>query len=174
MSKLALTPNGAGTGTYTLASPNNNASHTLTLPVATGILLTTTGDGSGLTSLTSGNLTGALPAIDGSALTSLTSNNLTGALPAIDGSALTGLPVGSATAGLATGAVGTYAMLYQTASMTSRLSGITLAGSSLRYTSANSSGNPAWETPAGTWRLMGNLGAGTQKETNTSLWLRIS
>jgi hypothetical protein len=32
MSKLSLTPNGAGTGTYTLASPNNNASHTLTLP----------------------------------------------------------------------------------------------------------------------------------------------
>jgi len=55
---------------------------------ATGL----TGDASQLTSLTSGNLTGALPAIDGSALTSLTSGNLTGALPAIDGSALTGLP----------------------------------------------------------------------------------
>ena len=51
MSKLSLTPNGAGTGTYTLASPNNNASHTLTLPVATGTLLTTTGDGSGLTGI---------------------------------------------------------------------------------------------------------------------------
>ena len=49
MSKLSLTPNAAGTGTYTLASPNNNASHTLTLPVLTGTLLTTTGDGSGLT-----------------------------------------------------------------------------------------------------------------------------
>ena len=95
MSKLALTPNGAGTGTYTLASPNNNASHTLTLPAVTGTLLTSAGDGSALTSLTSGNLTGALPAIDGSALTSLTSNNLTGALPAIDGSALTGLSAGA-------------------------------------------------------------------------------
>ena len=73
MSKLSLTPNGAGTGTYALASPNNNASHTLTLPVATGELLTSTGDGSGLTSLTSGNLTGALPAIDGSALTGVPS-----------------------------------------------------------------------------------------------------
>ena len=49
------------------------------------------GNGSALTSLTSANLTGALPAIDGSALTSLTSANLTGALPAIDGSALTGV-----------------------------------------------------------------------------------
>ena len=71
MSKLALTPNGAGTGTYTLASPNNNASHTLTLPAVTGTLLTSAGDGSALTSLTSGNLTGALPAIDGSALTGI-------------------------------------------------------------------------------------------------------
>ena len=77
MSKLSLTPNGAGTGTYTLASPNNNASHTLTLPVATGELLTSTGDGSGLTSLTSGNLTGALPAIDGSALTGISSTDFT-------------------------------------------------------------------------------------------------
>ena len=54
-------------------------------------VLTPTGNGSGLTSLTSANLTGALPAIDGSALTSLTSANLTGALPAISGAALTGL-----------------------------------------------------------------------------------
>ena len=49
------------------------------------------GNGSALTSLTSANLTGALPAIDGSALTALTSGNLTGSLPAIDGSALTGI-----------------------------------------------------------------------------------
>ena len=76
MSKLALTPNGAGTGTYTLASPNNNASHTLTLPVATGELLTSTGDGSGLTALTSGNLTGALPAISGAALTGISAGGL--------------------------------------------------------------------------------------------------
>jgi len=95
MSKIAVSPNGSGTGTYTLASPNNNASHTLTLPVATGTLLTSTGNGSGLTSLTSANLTGALPAISGSSLTSLTSANLTGALPAIDGSNLTGLGGGT-------------------------------------------------------------------------------
>jgi hypothetical protein len=72
-------------------------------------------DGSALTSLTSSNLTGSLPAIDGSALTSLTSSNLTGSLPAIDGSALTGISsapstadVLTATAGLTAGAVGTY------------------------------------------------------------------
>jgi hypothetical protein len=52
---------------------------------------------------------------DGSALTSLTSSNLTGSLPAIDGSALTGISsapstadVLTATAGLTAGAVGTY------------------------------------------------------------------
>ena len=67
MSKLSLTPNGAGTGTYTLASPNNNASHTLTLPVATGELLTSTGDGSGLTGISPFNpvaVTGATPSLD--------------------------------------------------------------------------------------------------------------
>ena len=91
MSKITLTPNASGTGTFTLASPNSNTNRTLTLPDSAGELLTATGDGSGLTSLTSANLTGALPAIDGSSLTSLTSANLTGSLPAIDGAALTGI-----------------------------------------------------------------------------------
>tara|TARA_R110000744_G_scaffold335063_1_gene440418 strand:+ start:518 stop:1396 length:879 start_codon:yes stop_codon:yes gene_type:complete len=73
--------------------------------VNTGVAITGTatatafaGDGAALTSLTSANLTGNLPAINGAALTSLTSANLTGALPAIDGSALTGIvsaPTGS-------------------------------------------------------------------------------
>jgi len=69
MSKIALSPDGGGTGTFTLASPNSNTNRTLTLPDAAGELLTSTGVGSGLTSLTSANLTGALPALDGSALT---------------------------------------------------------------------------------------------------------
>ena len=95
MSKLSLTPNGAGTGTYTLASPNNNASHTLTLPVATGTLLTSTGDGSGLTALTSGNLTGALPAIDGSALTGISSTDfIFSGLKAIASSGTLTIPAG--------------------------------------------------------------------------------
>jgi DNA-binding beta-propeller fold protein YncE len=67
MSKIAVSPNGSGTGTYTLASPNNNASHTLTLPVATGELLTTTGDGSGLTGVDSFKpvaVSGATPSLD--------------------------------------------------------------------------------------------------------------
>ena len=85
MSKIAISPNLAGTGTYTLSSPANNASHTLTLPVDTGTLLT---DNSAITST---NITGALPALDGSALTGLSAPNLVGALPAISGAALTGI-----------------------------------------------------------------------------------
>ena len=51
MSKIALTPSDSGTGTFTLAAPNSNTSRTLTLPDSTGELLTTTGDGSGLTGI---------------------------------------------------------------------------------------------------------------------------
>ena len=38
MSKIALTPNASGTGTFTIAAPNSNTNRTLTLPDATGIL----------------------------------------------------------------------------------------------------------------------------------------
>ena len=51
MSKIALSPDDSGTGTFTLASPNSNTNRTLTLPDAAGELLTTTGDGSGLTGI---------------------------------------------------------------------------------------------------------------------------
>tara|TARA_R110000765_G_scaffold367357_1_gene457510 strand:- start:36 stop:503 length:468 start_codon:yes stop_codon:yes gene_type:complete len=54
MSKITLSPNSLGTGTFTLASPNSNTNRTLTLPDAAGELLTTTGDGSGLTGISSG------------------------------------------------------------------------------------------------------------------------
>ena len=67
MSKIALTPNASGTGTFTLASPNSSTSRTLTLPDTTGVLL------NDASSLASGKLTGALPAIDGSSLTGMLS-----------------------------------------------------------------------------------------------------
>ena len=38
MSKIALTPNGSGTGTFTIAAPNSNTNRTLTLPDSTGEL----------------------------------------------------------------------------------------------------------------------------------------
>jgi hypothetical protein len=104
MSKITLTPNAAGTGTFTLASPNSDTNRTFTLPDSTGDLLTSE------STLSSDKLTGALPAIDGSSLTSLTSANLTGALPAIDGSSLTGIETssgGSASMSLSGNAVST-------------------------------------------------------------------
>jgi hypothetical protein len=36
MSKIALTPDASGTGTFTIASPNSNTNRTLTLPDASG------------------------------------------------------------------------------------------------------------------------------------------
>lgn len=41
MSKVALSGNASGTGTFTIASPNSNSDRTLTLPDATGTILTT-------------------------------------------------------------------------------------------------------------------------------------
>jgi len=53
VSKIALSPDSSGTATFTIASPNSNTNRTLTLPDVAGTLLTTTGDGSGLTGITS-------------------------------------------------------------------------------------------------------------------------
>jgi hypothetical protein len=41
MSKVALSGNASGTGTFTIASPNSNTDRVLTLPDATGTVLTT-------------------------------------------------------------------------------------------------------------------------------------
>jgi uncharacterized protein (AIM24 family) len=41
MSKIALTPNASGTGTFTFAAPGTNTDRTLTLPDASGTLATT-------------------------------------------------------------------------------------------------------------------------------------
>jgi hypothetical protein len=67
MSKIALTPNSSGTGTFTLAAPDSDTNRTLTLPDSAGELLTTTGDGSGLTGVDSFKpvaVSGATPSLD--------------------------------------------------------------------------------------------------------------
>ncbi len=67
MSKIALTPNSSGTGTFTLAAPDSNTNRTLTLPDSAGELLTTTSDGSGLTGVVSFNpvaVSGTTPSLD--------------------------------------------------------------------------------------------------------------
>ena len=43
MSKIALTPNASGTGTFTIAAPNSNTDRTLTLPDEAGTVLTSAG-----------------------------------------------------------------------------------------------------------------------------------
>ena len=43
MSKIALTPNATGTGTFTISSPATNTDRTLTLPDEAGTIITTAG-----------------------------------------------------------------------------------------------------------------------------------
>lgn len=138
------------------------------------------------------DLTGALPALNGSALTNLSAGNLTGALPAISGAALTNLPssapttaqVGTATAGLAVGDVGSYALLWHNTTA-AETPGTTAAGSTLRYANTTTDAtNPLVgygpTAPAGTWMIMGHTavqGGGTAYAfslANVSVWLRIS
>jgi len=76
----------------------------------------------------------------------------------------------SATAGAAVGETGSYALLYDSATV-ARSPGATLAGSTLRYTSAD--GAPTTTAPAGTWRIMGATTV-VNNRSSTSVWLRIS
>lgn len=76
----------------------------------------------------------------------------------------------SATAGASVGAVGTYALCFDSATV-ARNPGDTLAGSTLRYTSAD--GAPTTTAPAGTWRIMGATTV-VNNRSSTSVWLRIS
>lgn len=123
------------------------------------------------------------PAFDGT----VDAADLTGTLPALNGAALTNLPapttaqVGTATSGLASGAVGSYALL-NSLSVATRNSGATVAGSNLRYANTyavSSTVGYSTETPSGTWQLMGNTGNydGTAVSTinvQATVWLRIS
>jgi len=68
MSKVKIEGNASGTGTLTISAPNTNTDRSLTLPDGAGEILT---DAS---TLSSSNLSGALPAIDGSALTGISSD----------------------------------------------------------------------------------------------------
>jgi len=63
MSKVKIEGNASGTGTLTISAPNTDTDRSITLPDGAGEILT---DAS---TLSSSNLSGALPAIDGSALT---------------------------------------------------------------------------------------------------------
>ena len=59
MSKVKIEGHGTGTGTFTVTTPSSNTDRTITLPDATGTLLTADGDGSNLTGVSSvGGATG--------------------------------------------------------------------------------------------------------------------
>jgi len=68
MSKVKIEGNASGTGTLTISAPNTDTDRTLTLPDGAGEILTSA------STLSSSNLSGALPAIDGSALTGISSD----------------------------------------------------------------------------------------------------
>ena len=70
MSKIAISPNVSGTGTFTIAAPDSNTDRTLTLPDAAGEVLTDQSD------LGAANLTG-----DVAAARITTALNVTGAAP---------------------------------------------------------------------------------------------
>ena len=73
MSKITLEGNASGTGTFTIAAPNSNTSYTLTLPTATGTIITTAGGAaiSGTTGAftTTVGVGGATPAASGAGIT---------------------------------------------------------------------------------------------------------
>jgi hypothetical protein len=90
--------------------------------------------------------------------------------------------IGTATAGLAVGSVGSYAFLNDTNNTAARVAGDTVAGSSMSYSSVANAGPNAqfsnnWisasGSPSGTWRLMGAQTFFSAYE-HSSLWLRIS
>jgi len=54
MATIKIQGNASGSGTLIIEAPNTNSARTLTLPDAAGELLTATGDGSGLTGISSG------------------------------------------------------------------------------------------------------------------------
>jgi hypothetical protein len=130
----------------------------------------------GTTGVTAAAFDGAVDAAD-----------LTGTLPALNGSALTNLPaptsaqVGTATAGLAYGAVGTYGF-FRGPSATVVTPGSPYAGSLLQASSIMNVGTYAGTVtsggmagaPSGTWMALGGSSSSTANTGATTLFLRIS
>jgi hypothetical protein len=161
LSKIALSGNPSGTGTFTIASPNSNTDRTLNLPDAGGtIAAASSGTPSASTFLRG----------DGTWATVSTT-------PTTD-------QVLTATAGAEAGAVGTYAFLHINTNNTSIATGSTRAGSGLVYASifpwvgggtSTASGQAGSGSPAGTWRAMGQITAFDNNNfRGATLWLRIS
>ena len=145
MSKVALSGNISGTGTFTIASPNSNTDRTLTLPDATGTVQVsgnpisgTTGTFSGAVSGTTGTFTGAVSGTTGSFPSGVSVG------PSVTFGDATVQTTAAVAASTAYGGVGSYVVAYYGAASTAgattqRISflqnGVTVAGSSLRVSS---------------------------------------
>ena len=184
MSQVTLQGNASGTGIFTVAAPNSNTNRTLTLPDATGTVVTT----DATQTLTNKSISGAQINSGTVAVARLgsgspsASNFLRG-----DGSwqtistTPTTAQVLTATAGASVGAVGTYAFAGRasTAPNTTINPGATVAGSTINYASG---GSPDGSTMlyssalSGTWRCMGFLRNASNDFTykTHTVWLRIS
>ncbi len=115
--------------------------------------------------LASAALTG-IPTAPTAAAGTNTTQLATTAFVLANSDATTAATVGAATAGIAVGAVGSYAALTEINS-TTYTPGTTTAGSNLRYSGQNGfTNNPL---PTGTWRCMGHSSNGA-----TTTWLRIA
>jgi hypothetical protein len=159
MSKVALSGNASGTGTFTIASPNSNTDRTLSLPDATGTVQVsgnpisgTTGTFSGAVSGTTGTFTSGVSVGPSVTFGDATVQTTAAVAP-------TTATVLAATAGASVGAVGTYAYMRFLAG-TSINPGSTIAGSSLLYGGGAyiPCSGASWygvTTPSGTWRAMG-------------------
>ena len=92
MAKVKITGHASGTGILTVTAPNTSTDRTITLPDATGTLLTADGDGSSLTGV---GVDGISSSADATAITIDSSENVgIGVVPESWNSSLTGLQIG--------------------------------------------------------------------------------
>ena len=87
---------------------------------------------------------------------------------------LTSSDVGSATASLSVGSVGSYGLFSLANTNSDKTPGSTASGSNMRY--SNCAANTAGVAPSGTWRVMGSIEAdsATVSQIETTVFLRIA
>jgi hypothetical protein len=125
MTKIAIVPNAAGTGTFTIEAPNSNSNRTLTLPDAAGELLTD------VSSLPAANLTG-----DVAAARITTALNAGGSAPVFacrawvnfDGTGTVAIRASGNVSSITDNGTGDYTVNFTTAMTDANFSAVTTAG----------------------------------------------